>query len=149
MTLLLWVGWGMRALLDHPVGKADLRVGGKWSSDGMGKDGKPFRVEGQYSLLRSIRHACRCTHGCTVGARRRPARRAELEPQNVHGLHPSGPRKAGTGTLVKIRHEGFAGDSAGAANHSYGWKRRSGTVERLCRELEKPSTLASRMRRGR
>jgi len=47
--------------------------------------------------------------------------RWELEPQSVHGLHPSGPRKAGTGTLVKVRHEGFAGDPA-AISHYEGWK---------------------------
>jgi hypothetical protein len=49
--------------------------------------------------------------------------RWELEPQSVHGLHPSGPRRAGTGTLVKVRHEGFAGNLASAMEHSEGWKR--------------------------
>jgi hypothetical protein len=41
----------------------------------------------------------------------------------VHNLHPNGPRKAGTGTLVKLRHEGFASLPRAAAEHGEGWKR--------------------------
>ena len=42
----------------------------------------------------------------------------------MHGLHPSGPRKAGTGTLVKLRQEGFAGAPPQIAiGHSQGWTR--------------------------
>src|SRR5208282_1317757 len=49
--------------------------------------------------------------------------RWELEPQSVHGLHPSGPQRAGTGTLVKIRHSGFAGNAEQAQSHGQGWGR--------------------------
>jgi hypothetical protein len=47
----------------------------------------------------------------------------DLEPQSVHALHPSGPKKAGTGTLVKLRHDGFASAPPAAASHGEGWKR--------------------------
>jgi hypothetical protein len=48
--------------------------------------------------------------------------RWELEPQSVHGLHPSGPKKSGTGTLVRVRQEGFAGVPEAAVSHGEGWK---------------------------
>ena len=39
----LW--WGGRGLYRITEWKADLRVGGKWSSEGMGKDGKPMALQ--------------------------------------------------------------------------------------------------------
>src|SRR5580704_13948410 len=91
--------------------KADLRVGGKWSSDGMGADGKSFRVEGEYLEIdppRLLVHTWLPSWAHPV----KTVVRWELEPQSVHGLHPNGPRKAGTGTLVRVRQEGFAGNIA-------------------------------------
>ncbi len=38
-------------------------------------------------------------------------------------FNPGGPKRAGTGTLVKIRHTGFAGAPEDAKNHSDGWVR--------------------------
>src|SRR6266568_4148270 len=49
--------------------------------------------------------------------------RWELEPHSVHGLHASGPKKSGTGTLVRVRQEGFAGNVESATDHGEGWKR--------------------------
>src|SRR5271165_6122837 len=115
----LW--WGQQNLYRITEWKADLRVGGKWLSVGMGADGKPFSVEGEYLEVdppRLLVHTWRCSW-----APQETVVRWELESQSVHGLHPSGPRKAGTGTLVKIRHEGFAGNRASAIEHSEGWKR--------------------------
>src|SRR5256885_12605946 len=46
--------------------------------------------------------------------------RWELAPQTVNSLHPSGPKKSGTGTLVRVRQEGFAGDrNSTRRNSSY------------------------------
>ena len=67
--------------------------------------------------------------------------RWELVPQSVHGLHPNGPQRAGTGTLVKIRQQGFAGRPAHAANHSEGWKRVMGW---LVAYIEKGETVDMR-----
>jgi uncharacterized protein YndB with AHSA1/START domain len=115
----LW--WGAQGLYRVTEWKGDLRVGGQWSSLGVGADGKPFRVEGEYLEIdppRLLVHTWKYSWGP-----QKTVVRWELEAQSVHGLHPSGPRKAGTGTLVKIHHSGFAGDAAGAAGHADGWKR--------------------------
>ena len=53
----------------------------------------------------------------------------QLEPHDVHGLQAGGPRKRGTGTMVKIRHEGFAGAPEAAAGHSQGWVRVLGWIQ--------------------
>jgi hypothetical protein len=47
--------------------------------------------------------------------------RWELEPRSIHGLQHRGPQKVGTGTVVRIRHEGFAGDRKTATDHAQGW----------------------------
>jgi uncharacterized protein YndB with AHSA1/START domain len=132
--------WGARDQYHLTESKADLRVGGKWSTDGVGVDGKKFRVEGEYleidpprllvyTWLPSFAHPVK-----TVV-------RWELEPQSVHGLHPSGPQRAGTGTLLRIRQEGFAGNAAVAESHSEGWKR---VIGWLVAYLEKGETLETR-----
>src|ERR1700679_3720797 len=105
--------WGASNLYRIKEWKADLRVGGKWSSDGIGADGKPFRVEGEYLEIdppRLLVHTWTYSWGSQT-----TVVRWELEPHSVQGLQASSPRKAGTGMLVKIRHTGFAGDPAGAA----------------------------------
>ncbi len=114
----LW--WGQQGLYRVTEAKADLRVGGKWLSVGVGADGKPFQVEGEYLEIDPPRLLVQ-TWMYSWGSQK-TVLRWELEPQSVHGLHPAGPRKAGTGTLVKIRHEGFVGDPAAAADHSKGWQ---------------------------
>ena len=67
--------------------------------------------------------------------------RWELEPQSVHGLHTNGPQRAGTGTLLKIRHEGFAGEAAAAVAHGEGWRRVMGW---LIAYVEKGETVETR-----
>ena len=132
--------WGARDQYHITDWKADLRVGGKWSSEGVGVDGRQFRIDGEYleidpprllvySWLPSFAHPLK-----TVV-------RWELEPQSVHGLHPNGPQRAGTGTLLRIRQEGFAGNTAAATGHYEGWKRVMGW---LAAYLEKGETLDSR-----
>lgn len=65
----------------------------------------------------------------------------DLAPQPVYGLHPRGPRKAGTGTLVKLRHEDFASNAQGAISHGDGWKRVFGW---LTAYLERDETIDTR-----
>lgn len=50
--------WGAAGLYRITEWKADLRVGGKWSSDGVGADGKTFRVEGEYLEIDPPRYWC-------------------------------------------------------------------------------------------
>ena len=99
-----------------------MRPGGRWRSEGLGADGQSFWVEGEYLEVdppRLLVHTWKGSYGNPVTT----LVRWELEAQNVHGLHPSGPKKGGTGTLVRVRHSGFAGDIQGVTSHGEGWKR--------------------------
>ena len=100
--------WGHQNMYRITEWKADVRPGGKWSSIGVGVDGTSFRVDGEYLEVdppRLLTHTWISSYSNNLET----VVRWELEPTEVHGLHPSGPKKAGTGTLLKIRHHGFAG----------------------------------------
>jgi uncharacterized protein YndB with AHSA1/START domain len=131
--------WGQQGMYRITEWKGDLRPGGKWSSVGVGADGTSFRVDGEYLEVdppRLLVHTWISSYSGSL----KTVVRWELEPTTVHGLHPNGPRKAGTGTLLKIRHEGFAGAPQPAASHSEGWKRVLGWLEGY---LERGETAAT------
>ena len=114
--------WGQQGLYRITEWQADPRPGGKWSAVGAGADGKPFRVEGEYLEF----HAPRLLVHTWIASWTDSLKTVvywELIPQSVHGLHPSGPKKSGTGTVVKLRHEGFAVAPGAATSHADGWKR--------------------------
>jgi uncharacterized protein YndB with AHSA1/START domain len=134
----LW--WGAANLYRITEWKGDVRVGGKWSSGGVGADGKTFRVEGEYLKVDPPRLLVH-TWSASWSPSLKTVLRWELEPQSVHGLHPGGPLRSGTGTLLKVRHEGFAGDSSAAANHGEGLQRVMGW---LALYLEKGETIEAR-----
>ena len=134
----LW--WGQQGNYRVTEWKGDLRPGGKWSSVGVGADGKSFRVEGEYLEVDPPRLLVHTWIKSWSGALKTVVR-WELEPTDVHGLHPSGPRRAGTGTLVRIRHKGFAGAPQDAAAHAEGWKRVLGWLHGY---IEKGETLDTR-----
>src|SRR5271169_3873811 len=113
--------WGQSDLYRVTKSTMDVRPGGKWRSDGVGADGKSFYVEGEYLEVDPPRLLVHTWIGSY--SPEKTVVHWELEPQTVHGLHPSGPRKAGTGTLVRLRHEGFGSDTQGAIDHGNGWKR--------------------------
>ena len=115
--------WGQKGMYRLTGGHADVRPGGKWFTEGMGADGKSFRVEGEYVEIDPPRLLVHTWQADFAKHPKNTVVRWELEPQSVHALHPSGPQRAGTGTLVKVRHEGFAGNLASAMEHSEGWKR--------------------------
>ena len=114
--------WGQQGVYRITECKADLSPGGKWSSVGVGADGKPFGVEGEYLELDPPRLLVQ-TWNPSWAHPLKTVVRWELEPTDVHGLYPSGPRRAGTGTLVRVHQEGFAGFPQAAAGHAEGWKR--------------------------
>jgi uncharacterized protein YndB with AHSA1/START domain len=114
--------WGQEGMYRITECKADLRSGGKWSSVGVGADGAAFRVDGEYLEIdppRLLVHTWVPSYSQTLNT----VVRWELEPRRVHGLQPRGPHKMGTGTNLKLRHTGFAGDAKAAADHGNGWKR--------------------------
>jgi len=113
--------WGQTGLYNVTKSTMDLRPGGKWRSDGVGADGHSFFVEGEYLEVDPPRLLVHTWFGSFHP--QRTTVRWELEPQSIHGLHPNGPKKSGTGTLVRVRHHGFAGDMAGLTSHGDGWKR--------------------------
>jgi len=114
--------WGQSDLYRITEWKGDVRPGGKWSSVGVGADGTAFRVEGEYLEVDPPRLLVHTWIG-SYGGSLKTIVRWELEPTDIHGLHPGGPRKAGTGTLVRVSQEGFAGAPAAASGHAEGWKR--------------------------
>jgi uncharacterized protein YndB with AHSA1/START domain len=131
--------WGQQGVYRITEWKADLRRGGKWSSVGMGADGKSFRIDGEYLEIdppRLLVHTWISSWADTI----KTVVRWELEPAEVHGLHPGGPRKAGTGTLLRLRHEGFAGAPQAAAGHAEGWKRVLGWLHGFLEQDETADT---------
>jgi uncharacterized protein YndB with AHSA1/START domain len=127
----LW--WGQQGLYRVTQWKADLRPGGKWQSDGVGADGTTFRVEGEYLEVdppRLLVHTWIASYAATMTT----VVRWELERREVHGLQSRGPHKVGTGTFVKIRHEGFAGNLAQAKSHGDGWIRVLGWMQNFIEE---------------
>ena len=114
--------WGQTGLYHVTKSTMDVRPGGKWRSDGEGADGKPFYVEGEYLEVDPPRLLVHTWIG-SYSAGQTTTVRWELEPHTVAGLHPSGPKKSGTGTLVRVRQEGFAGNREQATSHGDGWKR--------------------------
>lgn len=132
--------WGQPSLYRITERSADLRPGGKWSAVGAGADGKPFRVDGEYLEVDPPRRLVH-TWVSSYGGPQKTIVYWDLEPQPIHGLHPSGPKKAGTGTLLKLRHEGFVGDPKGAVSHGDGWKRVLGWMQAF---VERGETVDSR-----
>ena len=132
--------WGQRDMYRTTEWHADLRPGGKWSSVGVGSDGKPFRVEGEYLEVDPPRLLVHTWIASWTGPLKTVVR-WELQAQSVHGLHPSGPKRAGTGTLLKLRHEGFAVAPGAVTSHADGWKHVMGWLAAF---VERGQTLDTR-----
>jgi uncharacterized protein YndB with AHSA1/START domain len=133
--------WGQQGMYRITEWKADLRPGGKWSSVGANADGSSFRVDGEYLEVdppRLLSH----TWIASWSGNLKTLVRWELEPRDVHGLHPSGPKRAGTGTQLTIRHQGFAGAPQAAMGHAEGWKRVLGWMEAFLNKGETVETRA-------
>ncbi len=133
--------WGQAGVHRIAEWKVDLRVGGKWSSQGELADGGSFRVEGEYLEIDPPRVLAYTWNCSTAAGPTKTVVRWELEAQSVHGLHPGGPQRAGTGTRVRIHHAGFAGNSAAAGAHSEGWKH---VMEWLLAYIENGETIDRR-----
>jgi len=143
--------WGQQDMYRTTEWHADLRPGGKWKSVGVGADGKPFCVEGEYLEVDPPRRLVHTWVASWTGSLKTVVR-WELEPQNIHGSHlvdpgfsrgrrSRGPKKAGTGTLVKLRHEGFSAAPGAVTSHADGWKRVMGWLAAF---LERGETVDSR-----
>jgi len=56
-------------------------------------------------------------------------------------LQHAGPARTGTGTMVKLRHSGFAGNIEAAKAHGEGWKR---VLDWMQAFVEKDVTVGTR-----
>lgn len=121
--------WGRGGAYRITEYSGDLRVGGKWRSVGNAVDGTTFSVQGEYLEIDPPRRLVYTWISSYMGPQQTTVH-WELEPREVHGLQSRGPQKMGTGTMVKIRHEGFAQAPKGAAaDHSQGWSRVLGWLQ--------------------
>ena len=121
--------WGQNGMYRLTGGQADVRPGGKWFTDGMGADGKSFRIEGEYIEIDPPRLLVHTWQADFAKHPKNTVVRWELQPHSVHGLQHAGPRKMGMGTVVRLRHEGFADASKAAFEHAQGWKRVLGWMQ--------------------
>jgi uncharacterized protein YndB with AHSA1/START domain len=131
--------WGQQGRYRITEWKADLRPGGKWSSVGAGADGTSFRIDGEY-LEVDPPHRLVHTWIPSYAGNLKTVVRWELKAREVHGLQARGPRKMGTGTVVKLRHEGFAGNPQACAGHSQGWIRVLGWMQAFVENDETADT---------
>jgi uncharacterized protein YndB with AHSA1/START domain len=99
---------------------SDFRIGGKWSNEGVRGDNQHFHLEGEYLEIDPPRLLVHTRIADFVGNFTTVVR-WELEPREVRGLHGTGTHKVGTGTLVRLRHSGFAGHVDQAKSHYSGW----------------------------
>jgi uncharacterized protein YndB with AHSA1/START domain len=85
----------------------DLRVGGRWRATGLGADGVPFSVEGEFLELDPPR---------TTVQSWKPGWDEGLVSRVTYRLEP-----IASGTRVTVRHEGFGDRQGSCRSHSDGW----------------------------
>ena len=107
-------------------------------------DGTSFRVDGEYLEVDPPRLLVHTWIASWSGLLKTVVR-WELEPRTVHGLQHRGPQKVGTGTVVKIRQEGFANAPEAARGHAQGWTRILGWMQAF---VEKGETVDTRKAAG-
>src|SRR5579859_2051848 len=102
--------WGQKGVYRLVDSHADIRVGGKWFTEGIRDDGTKFRVEGEYLEIDPPRLL---VHTWNPSYQKLPETivRWELEAHDLHGLQHAGPARVGTGTVVRVHHSGFAGNA--------------------------------------
>ena len=132
--------WGQKGVYRISEWTGDLRPGGKWESKGVSQTGEEFNVAGEYLEIDPPRLLVYTWQPSFAGTLKSTVR-WELEPQGVHNLQARGPQKVGTGTLVKVRHQGFSSAPQAIAGHTEGWKRVLGWVQGF---VEKGETVDTR-----
>jgi uncharacterized protein YndB with AHSA1/START domain len=131
--------WGQKGVYRVTRVEADVRPGGKWLTLGVGADGAEFSVRGEYLEVDPPRLL---VHTWNPSFKNLPETvvRWELEPQPVHNIQARGPQKVGTGTLVRLRHSGFAGNVEGCKSHGEGWKRVLGWMQAYVEQCQTSAT---------
>jgi uncharacterized protein YndB with AHSA1/START domain len=132
--------WGSKGMYRITECAGDVRPGGKWHTVGVGNDGTAFRIDGEYLEIDRPRLLV-YTWLATFAGMLKTTVRFDLELRDVHGLQHQGPQRVGTGTFLKVRHDGFAGNVEAAKAHSEGWLRVLGWLQGF---VEKGQTLENR-----
>jgi uncharacterized protein YndB with AHSA1/START domain len=123
--MLQW--WGQKEMYRTTQFEADVRVNGKWMSSGVSGNGDTFQVSGEYLEVDPPSILVYTWLATWTGALKTTVR-WELESQS-HG------------TLVKVRHSGFAGNPEAAKSHGQGWERVLSWVQAF---VEKGETIDTR-----
>ena len=132
--------WGSKGMYRITECAGDVRPGGKWHTVGVGNDGTTFRIDGEYlEIDRPLLLVY--TWLATFAGMLRTTVRFDLEPRDVHGMHTGGLHRVGTGTVVKIRHYGFAKTPEQAEGHRNGWSKALGWLQLY---VEKGETIENR-----
>ena len=118
--------WGQNGIYRCTEFSADLRVGGKWRSSGIGPEGGPFEVKGEFLEIAPPHSLAYTWIASWTGAAKTQVR-WELTP-------------AGQGTLVRIRHSGLSAYPDIAQSYR-GWPRMLGWLQAL---LERGETVETR-----
>ena len=113
--------WGHKGRYRLLESHSDVRRGGRWLSRGVGADGVEFKVEGEYLEVDAPRLLVHTWNPSYTNLSETVVR-WELEPREVRGLHSSGTHRVGTGTLLRVRHSGFAGHLEQGKSHLEGWR---------------------------
>jgi uncharacterized protein YndB with AHSA1/START domain len=119
--------WGQEGIYRVTRWEGELRPGGKWRSQGVGADGTPFEVDGEYVEIERP-HLLVHTWNASWAHRFPTTVRWELKAQPE-------------GTLVTLRHSGFTGQPQAAKNHAQGWRRVLGWMQAF---VEKAETINRR-----
>lgn len=118
--------WGQAGIYRCTKFESDLRVGGTWRSIGVDGNGRPFEIMGEYLELDRPKLVA-STWVATWTGDAKTTVRWELE-------------QSGNGTLVRIRHSGFAAHPE--LTQAYrGWPRMLGWLQAL---LERGETVEQR-----
>lgn len=98
--------WGAPGVYQTTTWSGDVAVGGRWRASGVGADGKPFAVEGEYLEIDAPRKLVHTWKPDWAGGEATTVT-YRLEPE-------------GAGTRVTLRHEGFRSPDA-CQSHGDGW----------------------------
>ena len=122
--VLLW--WGQTEVYRCTEFEADVRAGDKWRSAGIGPDGRPFQVTGEYLEVQPP-HLLVHSWTATWTGDAKTTVRWEVESRRE-------------GTLLRIRHSGLAAHP-GIGESYRGWPRMLGWIQAL---LETGETVQTR-----
>lgn len=118
--------WGQPGIYQCTEFSSDTRPGGKWRSAGIGPDGGPFEVKGEYLEVEPPKLLVHTWIASWTGNVQTTVR-WELEP-------------TGNSTLVRLRHSGLAAHPE-IGDRYRGWPRMLGWIKAL---LERGETAGTR-----